>query len=145
TSSNGASIHQDSPTSGTVSGATVTYTLTTDSSGNATVTFDSPTAGKVTGNASSTLSFGTGDTITRSTGDGYSTTGGSDGANAVKTYQDLIISITPPNATNPVGASHTFTVTVDINKGDGAGFVVDPGATVTVTLTPSNGAVVTQI
>src|SRR5439155_1358375 len=99
--------------------------------------------GKVTGNASSTLSIGTGETSTRSTSDSYSTTGSSDGVNAVKTYQDLVVSITP-TATDVVGHQHTFTANVQINKGDGAGFVADSGATVTVVLTPSNGAAVVQ-
>src|SRR5262249_55464378 len=73
--------------------------------------------------------------------DGYTTVGGSDSANATKTFEDIVISITPASATNPVNAPHTFTATVLINRGDGNGFVVDVGAPVTITLADQNGAV----
>jgi hypothetical protein len=45
-----------------------------------------------------------------------------------------------PSATNPVGAPHTFTVTLSNDVGDGNGFVVAPGEHVDVTLTDSGGA-----
>jgi uncharacterized repeat protein (TIGR01451 family) len=146
TPSNGASVHQDSPTNGVVGGGgAVTYTLTTDANGNATVTFDSPTAGKVTGHASSTLDLGAGGSVTRTTGDGYTTTGGSDSANAVKTYVDAYISITP-SATNPINAPHTFTVSVFTNNGDGTGYhQVQDSTAVTETLTAAGGASITQL
>src|SRR5262249_40941154 len=57
------------------------------------------------------------------------------------TVVDASISIAP-NAVNEVGAAHTFTVTVNqvINGVPSAA----AGASVTVTLTPSNGAIVSQ-
>ena len=50
------------------------------------------------------------------------------------------ITITP-NATNEVGQPHTFTVTLQKDIGDGAGFVAAPGEHVDVTLTDASGAV----
>src|SRR5207302_823783 len=97
TASNGASITQVSPGSGTGL-ATASYTLTTNSSGQVAVTFTSPTAGQVTGSASTTLTIAGGGSITRTTGDSYAL----DGATAVKTFQDEYITITP-SATNVVG------------------------------------------
>jgi hypothetical protein len=138
TNSNGATASPAGP-----------FTLTTNSNGQVSQTFTSATAGVVTGSASTTLDLGTGGSITRTTGDNYVVPGSNppigDGANATKVFEDLVISINPPIATNPVGASHTFTIEVDINKGDGNGFVADPNATVVVTLTPSGGAAVVQI
>ncbi len=49
------------------------------------------------------------------------------------------ISITP-NAANEVGVPHTFTVTLEQNLGDGAGYVPFAGQHVDVTLTDTNGA-----
>src|SRR5262249_30179743 len=93
----------------------------TDGSGHFTATFTSATAGKVVGIATTSLTLN-GNTITRMTGDGYSTVGGSDSNNATKTFEDIVISITPASATNPVNAPHTFTATVFLNNGDGTGF-----------------------
>src|SRR5204863_332640 len=58
---------------------------------------------------------------------------------AVKTFVDANITIAP-DATNEVGAPHTFTVTVKRNLGDGAGLVAAGGEHVTFSLTNSNGA-----
>ena len=44
---------------------------------------------------------------------------------AVKTFVDANIQITP-NGVNRVGQTHTFTAHVNINAGDGAGFVDAP-------------------
>jgi hypothetical protein len=95
----------------------------TDSNGQCTITFSSPTAGKVTGHASSTLTVN-GITLSVAT-DGT----GSNSGNAVKTYVDAYITITPPTATNPVGTTHTFTAHVSVNDGSGAGYVVAPNGT----------------
>jgi hypothetical protein len=69
---------------------------------------------------------------------------------AVKRYVDARVTIAP-DATNPVGAPHTFTVTVQQDDGlsaaqggDGVtGFTATAGATVTLTLTNIGGAVAT--
>src|SRR6202008_3672187 len=45
-----------------------------------------------------------------------------------------------PDATNRVNQPHTFTVTLEKDAGDGAGFVPAAGEHVDVTLTNSNGA-----
>jgi hypothetical protein len=105
----------------------------TNAAGQCTITFSSPTTGTVTGHATSTLSVG-GVSITVAT-DGVAPNSG----DAVKTYVDATISIAP-SATNEVGKSHTFTVTLSKDVGDGAGFVAAAGEHVDVTLTDSNGA-----
>jgi hypothetical protein len=87
----------------------------------------------VTGHAS--ISSAAGVTLSRATGDGLH----GDGPDAVKTFVDAKVSI-GPSATNAVGQSHTFTVTVLKNVGDGAGFVAADGEHVAFTLTDGNGA-----
>jgi len=47
-----------------------------------------------------------------------------------------------PSATNGIGESHTFTVTLQKDLDDGAGYVAAAGEHVDVTLTPSGGAAV---
>src|SRR5262249_44637927 len=47
---------------------------------------------------------------------------------AVKTFVDSNIQITP-NGTNPVGKTHTFTAHVNVNLGDGNGYVNAPNGT----------------
>ena len=69
-------------------------------------------------------------TITRSTGDGKS----GDSADAVKTFVDAYITISPATAINPLNATHTFTVQVFTNDGSGAGYVGANGVTVNFTL-----------
>src|SRR5207249_1403786 len=60
---------------------------------------------------------------------------------ATKTFVDANITIGPANATNAVGQDHVLTVTVQQNKGTGAGFVNAPNGTKpTVSLVDSNGA-----
>jgi len=75
------------------------------------------------------------DSATASIGAGI---GGSE-TDAVKTYVDAYITITPAEATNNVGEQHTFTVTVKKDLGDGNGFVVADDGHVDVTLTGSGG------
>ena len=77
----------------------------TNASGQCTITFTSNSTGKVTGHASSTLSV-TGSAAFTVQTDGQSPNSG----DAVKTFVNARISIAP-NATNEVGAPHTFTVT----------------------------------
>ena len=104
----------------------------TDASGQCKIVFTSNSAGKVTGHASSSVSVG-GLSLFRQT-DGTAPNSG----NAVKTFVDAYITIAP-DATNAVGAPHTFTVTVYKNDGSGAGFVAAAGQHVDFTLTNSNG------
>src|SRR6516164_3805887 len=116
--------------------------------GNCTVTFTSNHAGEVTGHASVTLTIngavGSAQ-VTRQT-DGNAPNSG----DAVKTFVDAFITIVP-SATNEVGHSHTFTVHVEQDDGQTAaqggdgvtGFAPVAGAHPTVTLTATNGAVVT--
>jgi hypothetical protein len=135
TGSNGATPVPSTPLSGT-----------TNASGQFQVTFTSATAGLVTGHAEATLTV-EGVNLSRQTNG----TAGNSG-NAVKRFVDAFITINPPLDTNNVGDPHTFTVFVGQNDGlpagapggDGAtGFGPAPiGTQVTVTLTPSNGAVV---
>src|SRR4029079_12387579 len=96
----------------------------TDAAGQCTVTFTSPTPGQITGNASWTGTLGTPTPFTIAT-DG---TGGNSGA-AVKTFVDANIQVTP-NGTNRVGANHTFTAHINVNAGQGAGYVSAPDGTV---------------
>ena len=77
----------------------------TDVNGQCTIVFTSNSAGKVTGNASWTGTLGTPSAFTVST-NGVAPNSGP----AVKTFVDAKIEITP-DATNRVGAPHTFTVT----------------------------------
>src|SRR5439155_1180518 len=58
----------------------------------------------------------------------------------VKTFVNAKISIAPSPATNRVGDPHTFTVTLQKDLGNGAGFVAAAGEDVDFTLTDSNDA-----
>src|SRR5262249_58009628 len=60
---------------------------------------------------------------------------------AVKTWVDANITITP-DATNEVGTTHTFTVTVKADSGDGNGLQPFAGATATTAIANTNGATV---
>src|SRR3989454_1385351 len=109
-------------------------------SGLCTVTFTSSTAGTVTGHAAADVHFGP--LTFHVETDGNAPNSG----DAVKVFVDAFIGIAPPFDTNSIQESHTFTVTVKQNSGDGAGFVnVPDGTIVTVTLTDSNGAVHTNV
>ena len=103
-------------------------------SGVCTVTFTSPTGGTVTGSASISLTIA-GVSVTRTTNGS-----GNNSGTVVKTFVDASITI-GPSAVNSVFVTHTFTVTVLQNSGNGAGFVspID-GTIVTVNLVASNGA-----
>lgn len=93
--------------------------------GTCSVTINTSTAGSVDIHGTTTFGVG-GVSLTRATGDGLS----GDSSDAHKTYIDLKITI-DSNSTNEVGKSHTFTVTVGKNLGDGSGFVPADGLTVT--------------
>ena len=60
---------------------------------------------------------------------------------AVKTYVDANIQITPATATNPVSTNHTLTGHVNVNDGQGGGYVNAPNGTqITFALQNSGGA-----
>src|SRR5262249_42801034 len=85
----------------------------TDANGQCTITFTSNSAGTVTGHATSTLSVG-GTSIT------VATTGvAPNGPDAVKTFVDANIQISPATAQNPVGTNHVLTLHVNVNPGTG--------------------------
>jgi hypothetical protein len=111
TNSNGAVANPAGPFNGT-----------TNASGQFQVTFTSQTAGQVTGTATATVTIG-GQPVVVST-NGVAPNSGP----AVKTFVDARISITP-NGMNPVGAAHVFTGHVEVNLGNGAGFVNAPAGT----------------
>jgi hypothetical protein len=119
---------------GAVSVPSTPLTGTTDAMGHFSVTFTSATAGQTVGSATTTFTLG-GVSLTRTTGD--SKVG--DSGTVTKTFEDATISISP-NGVNEINHSHTFTVTVLQNAGDGKGFVAAANDTVTVTLTNLNGA-----
>jgi uncharacterized repeat protein (TIGR01451 family) len=94
----------------------------TNASGQCTITFTSNSAGKVTAHASSTLAIG-GLPFTVST-DGVASNSG----DAVKTFVDANIQITPATAINPISTNHVLTAHVNVNNGSG-GFVNAPNGT----------------
>ena len=105
---------------------------TAGGTGSCTITLVSAVTGVTTVSAHTTVSVG-GVSLTRNTNGA----GANSGA-ATKTWVNARISITP-NATNEVGAPHTFTVTLEKDPGTGV-FVAAAGEHVDVTLTDSNGA-----
>ena len=119
----------------TAQAATGTCTTgTTNSSGQCTIIVNSTTAGLVTVNASTNVTV-SGQSITRTTGDGLS----GDSSNATKTYVDSFVTIGPASANNPLNATHTLTAQVFVDAGGGAGYVAAPnGTTVTFTLLPGS-------
>ena len=94
----------------------------TNAAGQCTITFTSNSTGKVTGHATTTLSIGGQNVVVQTNGVAPN------GPDAVKTFVDARISITP-NGTNPVNSPHVFTGHVDVNLGDGNGFVPAPNGT----------------
>jgi len=106
----------------------------TDAGGQCTIVFASNSTGKVTGHAASTLTIGAATFTVETDGTGLNS------GNAVKTYVNAKISITPPTATNRVGAPHTFTVTLLKDIGNGGGLVAAANEHVDFTLTDSLGA-----
>lgn len=97
-----------------------------------TVTVTSTVARTFVANATAVVGLpGASSTVTRTTGDGIN----GDSDPATKVYVDGNITITP-SATNEVGHSHTFTVTVKADKGDGNGLQPVSGVNPTVTISP---------
>jgi len=112
-----------------------------------TLTINSATPGVFTANATAVWHFADGANppntadVTRSTS-GNSGPGGS--GPATKRYVDANITITPPTATNPIGTSHTFTVTVKADIGDGNGMQPVGNASVSTAIANTNGATATM-
>jgi hypothetical protein len=134
----GASFCTDSTcntlvTTGTPAGSATTCTV---ASGQCFVYLKSSTAGTITINANSTFTVG-GQSLSASTTDPINLTRGGTGP-ATKTYVDGYITITPAQAVNVSGATHTLTATVYKNTGDGAGYVLAGGRNVTFTLLNNN-------
>jgi len=106
TASNGASISPISPSPTSTTATTATYNLTTSGgNGQVAVTFTSPTAGTVMGQATTTLSLSGGGSITRTTGDSYSTTGGADSPNANKYFITLTTQALPSDQVTATATS----------------------------------------
>ena len=95
-----------------------------------TITISSSTAGVYTASASAEIEIG-GVSLVLATG------GQSGFPNATKTYVDASISVTP-DGVNPVGAEHTFTITVE--QHDGFGWSPVAGVVPTYTLDNAGGA-----
>ncbi len=115
TNSNGAAyVLNDAETTCGVAGPD------TDANGQCVIVFTSDTGGLVTGEASSDVSVG-GISVFRST-DGIAPNSG----DAVKRYVDARLSLTPPEAANQVGATHTIQAFLEIDQGDGDGFMPAP-------------------
>lgn len=102
--------------------------------GTCTITFTSTTVGTVTGHASASIAIGD-ETIDVETGSDPG-----ENPDAVKRFVDAKITIEPDDV-NSIGESHTFTVDVEKNLGDGNGFVAATEGHVDVTLTDAAGAV----
>jgi hypothetical protein len=94
----------------------------TNAAGQCTLVIRSATPGKVTAHASSTLSVAGSAPFTVETNGTAPNSG-----DAVKTYVDANIQITPQLQTNPVGSPHVFTAHVNVNPG--TGFVNAPNGT----------------
>jgi len=109
----------------------------TDANGQCTVTFTSDTPGTITGHAAVDVTVGGQTTHVETDGEGNNSD------DAVKRFVDAFITINPPEDTNSIGETHTFTVNVQQDDGTGAGFVdVLDGTIVTVTLTGDADSVV---
>lgn len=105
-----------------------------DSSGQCTIVFSSPTTGLVTGNASATVPVG-------STSFNVSTNGTApNSGSALKRYVDARIQLSPLTDTNGITENHVVTADVDVDKGDGAGWVAATAGHVDVKLSNSSGA-----
>src|SRR6185436_8260329 len=111
------------------------FNALTNAQGLTFATFISSTPGKVTGHAVSSLNLGSSQDPIFIQTDGV----GENGSDAVKTFVDARIHITP-DATNRVGFQHTFVAHVEKNLGDGNGWVDAAGVAVQITVANSLGA-----
>ena len=106
----------------------------TNAAGQCTITFTSPTAGQ--GDRARVRDALGRPASARSPSRPTAPAGNS--ADAVKTFVDANIQITPPTARTAVGTTHTFTAHVNVNAGDGDGFVNAPAGT-PITFTNDSG------
>src|SRR3954454_12471964 len=115
------------------------FTGTTNASGQFQVTVNSPTPGKDTCHAASTLTIGSATFTVETDGSGLNS------PDAVKTWVDANIQLTPATATNPVGTNHTLHCHINVNDGSGGPFVNAPAGTVcTVAILSGPGTPATQ-
>jgi uncharacterized repeat protein (TIGR01451 family) len=97
----------------------------TDANGQCAITFTSNSPGKVTGHASSLL------LVAGSAPCSVATVGQApNSGDAVKAFVDANIQISPLSDVNPVSSNHTLAGHVNVNAGDGSGFVSAPAGTV---------------
>jgi hypothetical protein len=116
------------------------FNLVTNANGQCSVTFTSATAGTVTGHATSTLTIN-GVVFNLSTNGTAPNSG-----DAVKTFVDANIAITPQTANNPTGTNHVLTAHVNVNAGDGSGYVNAPAGThIVFSLSNAGGATATFV
>jgi uncharacterized repeat protein (TIGR01451 family) len=108
---------------------------TAGATGDCSITLNSTSAGVLTLRAATAVGVG-GLTLNRATGDAI----GADGGDAVKTYVDANIQITPATANNPIGTTHTLAGHVNVNTGTG-GYVNAPnGTTIMFSIANAGGA-----
>jgi hypothetical protein len=113
----------------------------TNANGQCTIVFTSASAGKVTGTATAALSVAGSAPFTVAT-NGVAPNSGP----AVATFVDANIQISPSTATNPAGSNHVLTGHVNVNLGDGGGFVNAPaGTTIAFSLSDAGGATATFV
>lgn len=108
-----------------------------DANGQCTIVFTSATTGTVTGTATAVVSVG---------GEDFTvTTNGLAGNSApvVKRFVDSKITLSPLTDTNGITENHVVTADVEVDFGDGLGFVTATVGHVDVKLTDSGGAVST--
>jgi len=108
-----------------------------DANGQCTIVFTSATTGTVTGNATAVVTVG-GENFTVST----TGTGGNSGP-VLKRFVDSKITLSPLTDTNGITENHVVTADVEVDLGDGNGFVTATVGHVDATTTASAGAVVT--
>ncbi len=109
----------------------------TNSSGQCTITFTSSSAGKVTAHASATLTIG-GLAFPVAT-DGAASNSG----DAVKTFVDANIQITPTTAINPTSTNHVLTAHVNVDNGSGFANAPD-GTQISFTIETGPGSFTTS-
>lgn len=93
---------------------------TTDADGECTVTISSDATGLTTVLAEATVIVNGKSIVVKTDGIG------GNAAPATKRWVDARLSVTPPEATNRIGDPHAFTAHLELDKGDGNGFVDGP-------------------
>lgn len=109
-----------------------------NAAGQCTVVFSSATPGTVSGSATAQIPVAGSETFTVTTNGlaGNSST-------VLKRFVDARITLSPLTDTNGITENHVVTADVEVNLGDGAGWVAATDGHVDVTTTPSGGASVT--